>query len=451
MGTFAKDNYETASRAAIVGRNDEPDRDVLPGAKRRRSRRPSSTGWRRPRASPRATSPSTWAWPAFDEATEAQLREIVAPRDQLVQNLPRLQGGLRDRRHGALPHAQARPGAGRHRHGPLRERDPVVERQKELIAAGRTGPGQHHESRPPFVEAEGVHHLMTFAELTGAADLHRPPELPGGPRPRRSPPASGACGVNVETLIQYLLLDKTYAERPDFEGAKYVMSPPLRDAANQAVLWNGLRAGLINTVATDHAPFDFEGQKRMGRDDFTKIPNGIPSLEERVNLLYTYGVKTGRIDLHTMVNAASTAGGEDSSTSFPARAPSSPAPTRTWSSSIPTTAASISARTQQMNLDYSAFEGWPDRGPAEPPSPCAAKSRPATESLSAPWDTAASSGGSRAISERQAAACRRGRIAQKSPHVQGIQGIRDEGQRCRSRRGRDHRRRFRDDCDVPCE
>ena len=112
--------------------------------------------------------------------------------------------------------------------------------------------------------------------------------------------------VAVETLIQYLLLDKTYAERPDFEGAKYVMSPPLRDERNQPVLWNGLRDGLVQTVATDHAPFDFKTQKPMGRDDFTKIPNGIPSLEERVNLLYTHGVKAGKLDLHTFVNVAST-------------------------------------------------------------------------------------------------------------------------------------------------
>ena len=112
--------------------------------------------------------------------------------------------------------------------------------------------------------------------------------------------------VAVETLIQYLTLDKTCAEQPKFEGAKYVMSPPLRDKRNQAILWNGLRDGLVQTVATDHCPFDFKTQKLMGKDDFTKIPNGIPSLEERIKLLYTYGVKAGKIDLHTFVNAAST-------------------------------------------------------------------------------------------------------------------------------------------------
>ena len=113
-------------------------------------------------------------------------------------------------------------------------------------------------------------------------------------------------GVNVwvETLIQYLLLDRTDAEK-DFEGAKNVMSPPLRDKKNQSVLWNALRSGLVATLATDHAPFDLV-QKEMGKGDFTKIPNGIPSLEDRVNLYFTHGVKKGRVDLHQFVDTAST-------------------------------------------------------------------------------------------------------------------------------------------------
>src|SRR5258708_33806282 len=87
--------------------------------------------------------------------------------------------------------------------------------------------------------------------------------------------------VWVETLIQYLLLDKTHSELPNFEGSKFVMSPPLRDKRNKPILWNGLRDGMISTLATDHAPFDFGAQKIMGRNHLTKIPNGIPSLEDR--------------------------------------------------------------------------------------------------------------------------------------------------------------------------
>src|SRR5205807_1198559 len=115
-------------------------------------------------------------------------------------------------------------------------------------------------------------------------------------------------GINVwvETLIQYLLLDRTDAEKPNFEGAKNVMSPPLRDKKNQEILWNGLRDRKIATLATDHAPFDFATQKIMGHDDFTKIPNGIPSLEDRVNLYFTRGVKQNKIDIKRFVETAST-------------------------------------------------------------------------------------------------------------------------------------------------
>src|SRR6266704_4566566 len=122
----------------------------------------------------------------------------------------------------------------------------VAERSKELLAAGKTDPGQHHESRPPAVEAEGVHHLMTFAELTGAATyivhLSCQEALAQAIAARQR-----GTRVSVETLMQDRTLDKTYAERPNFEGAKYVMSPPLRDKRNQSVLWNGLRDGLIQT------------------------------------------------------------------------------------------------------------------------------------------------------------------------------------------------------------
>jgi dihydropyrimidinase len=165
----------------------------------------------------------------------------------------------------------------------------------------------------------------------------------------------------VETLIQYLVLDKTYAERPDFEGAKYVMSPPLRDVRNQAVLWHGLCDGLIQTVATDHAPFDFQTQKPMGRGDFTKIPNGIPSLEERINLLYTYGVKAGKIDLHTLVDVASTRVAKLFDL-FPRKGALQLGADADLVVFDPAYRGRISAATQSMNVDYSAFEGWPIEG-----------------------------------------------------------------------------------------
>ena len=177
--------------------------------------------------------------------------------------------------------------------------------QRRLLAEGKTGPEWHEPSRPTAVEAEGVNHLATFAESTGAHVyvVHTSCEeaLHAARRARER-------GVRlwVETVIPYLVLDRSYAERPEFEGAKYVMSPPLREKRHQRALWNALVAGEIDTVATDHAPFDFHGQKEMGRGDFTKIPNGIPSVQDRVHLLYTHGVATGRIGLERFVDLAST-------------------------------------------------------------------------------------------------------------------------------------------------
>ncbi|HZI32380.1 MAG TPA: dihydropyrimidinase, partial [Candidatus Binatia bacterium] len=236
----------------------------------------------------------------------------------------------------------------------------IAERSKQLLAAGKTDPGQHHESRPPRVEAEGVHHLMTFAELTGAATyivhLSCKEALDQAIAARQR-----GVRVSVETLIQYLTLDKTYVEKPKFEGAKYVMSPPLRDKSNQPVLWNGLRDGLIQTVATDHCPFDFKTQKVMGKKDFTKIPNGIPSLEDRINVLYTYGVKTGKIDLHTFVNCASTQAAKTFDL-FPRKGTIQPGADADLVVFDPNYRGKISAKKHYVNVDYSVFEGWKIEG-----------------------------------------------------------------------------------------
>jgi dihydropyrimidinase len=227
--------------------------------------------------------------------------------------------------------------------------------QARLLAEGKTGPEYHYWSRPPVVEAEGVHHLMTFAEMTGAPVyvVHVSCQ-----EALKEVLRGSARGVRVwaETLIQYLLCDKTDAEKPDFEGAKFVMSPPLREKRNQEVLWNGLRKGFISTLASDHAPFDFKTQKEMGRDDFTKIPNGIPSLEDRVNLYYTYGVRRNRIDLHEFVHTASTAAAKIFGL-FPRKGAIQPGADADLVVYDPACRGKISAACQRMNLDHSAFEG----------------------------------------------------------------------------------------------
>jgi dihydropyrimidinase len=361
MGTFSKDNYETGSKAALVGGTTTLIEMCCPA--RKDDALASFDLWMAQAVGKSACDFSFhMGVTKFDATTEAQLREIVKRGISSFKIFLAYKGafGIDDTELYRTLKLAKELGVIVTAH--CENETLVAERSKELLAAGKTDPGQHHESRPPLVEAEGVHHLMTFAELTGAATyiVHLSCE-----EALKEALAARARGVRVgiETLIQYLVLDKTYAERPNFEGAKYVMSPPLRDARNQAVLWNGLRDGLIQTVATDHAPFDFHKQKPMGKDDFTKIPNGIPSLEERINLLYTYGVKKGKLDLQQLVDVASTQVAKFFSL-HPRKGAIEVGADADLVVFDPNYRGAISAKNQLMNVDYSAFEGWPIEGRA---------------------------------------------------------------------------------------
>jgi dihydropyrimidinase len=245
--------------------------------------------------------------------------------------------------------------------------DLVSETQKKLLAEGKTGPEWHEPSRPITVEAEGCHHLMAFAELTGAevyvvhTSCIPAVEVITAARKR---------GVKawIETVAPYLTLDHSYAELPDFEGAKYVMSPPIRAKEHGDYLWKCLADGSVDTVGTDHAPFDFLTQKQMGNPakgaNFTLIPNGLPSVEERVKLLYTEGVCQGRIDLQTLVRCASTQAAKIFGL-YPRKGAievGSDADLVIWD---PTWTGEISAATHSMATDYSAFEGRAIQGRAE--------------------------------------------------------------------------------------
>ena len=304
MGTFAKDTHETASQAALVGGTTTFIEMICPGCEEK-----PLDAFELWLSKAQGTSACDFTFhmgvTRYDEEAERDFREIVRRGISSFKVFLAYKGafGVSDEQlYKTLALAKS---LGVITTAHCENADLVAELQKKLLAEGKTGPEWHYWSRPPVVEAEGVHHLMTFAEMTGAHVyiVHLSCE-----EALREAIRGAERGVNVwvETLIQYLLLDRTDAEKPDFEGAKAVMSPPLRDKTNQQVLWNGLREGFVSTLATDHAPFDFATQKIMGRDDFTKIPNGIPSLEDRINLYYTHGVKGGRIDLHQFVATAST-------------------------------------------------------------------------------------------------------------------------------------------------
>lgn len=245
--------------------------------------------------------------------------------------------------------------------------DLVAETQKKLVAEGKRGPEWHEPSRPVSVEAEGCHHLMTFAELTGAeVYVVHTSCIPAV----EAILAARNRGVKawIETVAPYLTLDHTYAELPDFEGAKYVMSPPIRAKEHGDFLWKCLADGSVDTVGTDHAPFDFHTQKQMGNPangaNFTLIPNGLPSIEERVKLLYTEGVCRDRIDLQTLVRCASTQAARIFGL-YPRKGAiqvGSDADLVIWD---PNWMGEISAATHSMATDYSAFEGRHVQGRAE--------------------------------------------------------------------------------------
>ncbi len=185
--------------------------------------------------------------------------------------------------------------------------DSVWQLQRELIAKGCTGPEFHPVSRPSLLEGEATERALMMARLHGttAYIVHMTCKEAVHALERAKLSGQRCYG---ETCPQYLLLDDTVFDKPDFEGSAYVMSPPIRPGhvGHHDALWNSLANRLLDTVGTDHCPFTHE-QKRMGLSDFTKIPNGAAGIEERLALMYTYGVRGGRFDLSRMVELGSTA------------------------------------------------------------------------------------------------------------------------------------------------
>src|SRR5450755_61018 len=230
----------------------------------------------------------------------------------------------------------------------------IDELAAQALAAGKTDPVQHGLTRPPELEAEATHRAITLAGVTGSAlyivHLSAAQALQAVAEARDT-----GRNVFAETCPQYLYLSLDDLARPDFEGAKYVASPPLRPREHQGSLWRGLRTNDLSVVSTDHCPFCFKDQKELGRGDFSKIPNGMPGVEHRMDLLHA-GVAAGQLTLPRWVEVASTT---------PARmfglyprkgviAAGSDADIVIYD---PAARQTLSAATHHMNVDYSAYEG----------------------------------------------------------------------------------------------
>jgi len=233
---------------------------------------------------------------------------------------------------------------------------------QQALAEGKTAPIYHALTRPTLAEAEAVHRAIAMAEMAGVpvyiVHLSSEDALNQVREARdRGLPAF------AETCPQYLLLSIEDVQDKGWEGAKYVFTPPLREKKNQPKLWEGLRKDNLQVVSTDHCPFCFEDQKALGKDDFTKIPNGGPGIENRLQLLHHHGVGLGNLTLNRFVELVSTA---------PARifgmypkkgvlAVGSDADIVLWD---PIAEHTISAATHHMRVDYSMFEGFHVRGNA---------------------------------------------------------------------------------------
>jgi dihydropyrimidinase len=233
---------------------------------------------------------------------------------------------------------------------------------KRALEQGRTAPKYHALTRPTIAEAEGVHRAIAIAEmaespvyivhLSCADALNQVREA----RDRGIP-------AFAETCPQYLFLSiDDYSE--GFEGAKYVMTPPLREKWNQQELWKGLKMDDLQVISTDHCPFCMKEQKELGKDDFSKIPNGAPGVENRMSLIYNGGVVENRISLNRFVELTSTAAAKMFGL-FPKKGTIAVGSDADIVIFNPEKTQTISAATHHMNVDYNAYEGKTVKGVVE--------------------------------------------------------------------------------------
>ena len=234
---------------------------------------------------------------------------------------------------------------------------------KQALAEGNTAPKFHASTRPPTTEAEATHRAIRMAEIAGAPVYFVHLSCAEALQEVQAARARQKY-VYAETCPHYLTLDNSMYDQEGFEGAKYVLTPPLRDNWHQTELWNGLRRNDLQVVSTDHCAFRFSDQKTLGKGDFSKIPNGGPGIENRFSLLYTKGVVTGLLNMNRLVELFSTTPAKLFGM-FPRKGTIAVGSDADIVVFDPDEESVISAQTHHMNIDYNLYEGMKVKGVPE--------------------------------------------------------------------------------------
>ncbi len=354
MGTYSSDNYETGTRAALFGGTTTVIDFIL--QTQGKSLQSALQDWKG-RSDNKAVGDYSFhmAVTDFNAETKKEIQHFIenegitsfktfmAYKGALMIDDRQMIGLMEEvKKHGGLINVHATNGD---------MIDYLIQKHKD---EGKLSPLYHYLSQPEVTEAEASERFVDMINYTGCPGYIVHLTCEGALNAVRNATRRNQ-NLFVETCIQYLILDASLYEQ-NFEGAKWVMSPPLREKKDQETLWAGLNQGLVQVVATDHCPFMWE-QKLMGKDDFSKIPNGHPAIENRMELLFSEGVNKGRITLNKYVEVASTNAAKIFGM-FPKKgtiAVGSDADIVLFDANETHT---LSAKTHHMNVDYSGYEGW---------------------------------------------------------------------------------------------
>jgi dihydropyrimidinase len=354
MGTFSSDNYETGTRAALFGGTTMVIDFIL--QKQGSSLQAALEEWKG-RSDGNAVGDYSFhmAVTDYNSDTKKEIKKMIEEEGiTSFKTFMAYKGALMidDRQMIGLMEEVKKNGGIINVHATNGDMiDYLVQKFKD---EGKTAPLYHYLSQPEVTEAEASGRFTDISNYTGCPGYIVHLTCEGALNAVRNSTRRNQT-VFVETCIQYLVLDASLYEK-DFEGAKWVMSPPLRQKKDQDTLWAGINQGLVQVVATDHCPFMWE-QKLLGKNDFSKIPNGHPAIENRMELLFSEGVVKNKISLNKYVEVASTNAAKIFGM-FPKKGTIAVGSDADIVIMDPNEQHTISAATHHMNVDYSAYEGW---------------------------------------------------------------------------------------------